>query len=61
MIRSGPAQISLLDTKQVPGCARDLAREKEYYRRYRVCRPHAVATKVTVLEWHATTSPFDHL
>ena len=26
---------------QVEGCARDLAEEKDYYRRYKVCQAHA--------------------
>lgn len=31
---------------QVDGCGRNLAKEKEYYRRYRVCKSHAGAQEV---------------
>ena len=28
------------------GCGRNLSKEKEYYRRYRVCKTHAGASEV---------------
>jgi len=31
---------------QVDSCGRNLAKEKEYYRRYRVCKSHAGASDV---------------
>jgi SBP domain len=33
---------------QVEGCTRRLAREKEYYQRYRVCKFHSAQTVVTL-------------
>ena len=31
---------------QVPGCGKDLSRDKEYFKRYRVCRMHSNAREV---------------
>ncbi len=46
-LESAPMQcFRMFPTEQVPGCGRDLLREKEYYRRYRVCRNHATAREV---------------
>ena len=36
------------DLLQVDGCGRNLAKEKEYYRRYRVCKSHAGAQEVVL-------------
>ena len=34
--------------RQLESCGRNLAKEKEYYRRYRVCKSHASAAVVTL-------------
>lgn len=36
----------LIVLRQVDSCGRNLAKEKEYYRRYRVCKSHAGASDV---------------
>jgi SBP domain len=41
-----PCLSSRLWQTQVDGCGRNLAKEKEYYRRYRVCKSHAGAQEV---------------